>query len=187
MTAPVVRGEGGGRGGGVRGAGGKSSTIERVVLPLSGCRGVHKDYHGYDRGRTKQTYLDAGVTDFARYKFAVAGENTLIDGYLTEKIVTVLLAKAIPIYIGSPNVKEFVNPARFVHCDVPRADVLALRGHDFPKGDHTTRDKQESERLAWIRSNQPGTMAALRRCAEEVRKFWIFSLVFCVVYFDFDV
>lgn len=42
--------------------------IERIVLPLSGCRGVHKDYHKYDRGRTKQTYLDAGVTMFARYK-----------------------------------------------------------------------------------------------------------------------
>ena len=38
----------------------------------------------------------------AVHKFAIAGENTLIDGYMTEKIATVLLAKAVPIYIGAP-------------------------------------------------------------------------------------
>ena len=69
---------------------------------------------------------------------------------------------------GSPNIAEFVNRDKFVHCDVPRADVLALRSHSFTKGDHTSRDAQEAERLQWVRDTQPRTMAALRKCAAEV-------------------
>ena len=39
---------------------------------------------------------------FARYKFALALENSLAHDYVTEKFYQPLLAGAVPIYLGVP-------------------------------------------------------------------------------------
>ena len=38
-----------------------ASPAPRKVHALSGCRGTHQDYHAYENGRVKQTYMDAAV------------------------------------------------------------------------------------------------------------------------------
>ena len=51
------------------------------------------------------TYNDLAVDKYKSFKFAIAGENNLTSpGYVTEKIVNVMLANTIPIYIGSPDI-----------------------------------------------------------------------------------
>jgi len=44
---------------------------------------------------------------FARYKFALALENSLAHDYVTEKFYQPLLAGAVPVYLGAPNIREF--------------------------------------------------------------------------------
>lgn len=51
------------------------------------------------------TYFDIAVEKYKPYKFVIAGENTNgLNGYVTEKIVNAMLAKAIPIYLGAPDI-----------------------------------------------------------------------------------
>lgn len=60
-----------------------------------------------DRGINNSTitYNDLAVEKYKTFKFAIAGENTVnFEGYITEKIVNVMLANTIPIYIGSPDI-----------------------------------------------------------------------------------
>ncbi len=50
----------------------------------------------------------------SRYKFSLAFENGIYDGYTTEKLITASLAGSIPIYWGNPHVSLDFNPKRFV-------------------------------------------------------------------------
>lgn len=64
-----------------------------------------------DRGRydTDATYNDLAVKKFLPYKFVICCENTLVPGYVTEKIISAMLAGCIPIYMGAPDIDQYVN------------------------------------------------------------------------------
>ena len=51
---------------------------------------------------------------FNKYKFIITFENSHTNGYITEKIFNVFLAKSIPIYDGAPNISEFIKPGSFI-------------------------------------------------------------------------
>jgi hypothetical protein len=55
------------------------------------------------------------ITD---YKFAICFENMVYPGYVTEKIIDCFRAGVIPIYMGAPDISDFV----------PKAAFLDLRG-----------------------------------------------------------
>lgn len=60
------------------------------------------------------------------YKFGLAMESVLEDGYLTEKIMNVYLGGAIPLYWGSSIVKEIFNPDSFIYInDYPDFETCA--------------------------------------------------------------
>lgn len=50
------------------------------------------------------------------YKFTIASENALFDGYTSEKLLTSFQAHSIPIYWGNPYVAEEFNKEAFVNC-----------------------------------------------------------------------
>jgi alpha(1,3/1,4) fucosyltransferase len=54
-----------------------------------------------------------------QYKFAIASENTLIDGYVTEKIFQSLVAGCIPVYYGTEMVFNDFNSNCFVYVSNP--------------------------------------------------------------------
>lgn len=58
---------------------------------------------------------DSSVSRYAPYKFVICCENHSIPGYTTEKMVNAMLANAIPIYWGSPDVVKHFNPKSFVN------------------------------------------------------------------------
>jgi alpha(1,3/1,4) fucosyltransferase len=60
-------------------------------------------------------YYDSAVEKYKDYKFVICFENTSKDGYVTEKIVNAMLAGAIPIYWGDPNVTKHFNPKSFIN------------------------------------------------------------------------
>lgn len=49
------------------------------------------------------------------YKFSIAFENSLKDGYTTEKIIQAFSAGTIPIYWGNPSVVKDFNPKSFIN------------------------------------------------------------------------
>lgn len=60
------------------------------------------------------------------HRFNIAFENTETDGYVTEKLIDPLLAGAIPIYWGAPDVLRDFNPDCLIHArDFRDLDSLA--------------------------------------------------------------
>jgi hypothetical protein len=51
---------------------------------------------------------------FPKYKFALVYENARIPGWITEKIFDCLRSNCIPIYLGAPNIVEYVPEDLFI-------------------------------------------------------------------------
>ena len=66
------------------------------------------------------------------YKFTLVSENSLREGYFTEKLVGALLANTLPVYCGGPDVFKFVNPKRFIWCNLTteEQDFMTIRYFD---------------------------------------------------------
>ncbi|MCD8263846.1 MAG: glycosyltransferase family 10 fucosyltransferase [Tannerellaceae bacterium] len=45
---------------------------------------------------------------YSKYKFVIAFENAIYPDYVTEKFYHHLLAGAVPIYLGAPNIETFI-------------------------------------------------------------------------------
>jgi len=71
------------------------------------------DRRVYEVGR--RTYNDLAVQKYRTYKFVICCENSRHPGYVTEKIVSAMLANSIPIYLGAPDVVEHFNPNSFIN------------------------------------------------------------------------
>ena len=50
-----------------------------------------------------------------QYKFNIALENSLVDGYTTEKIIEPMVAQTIPIYWGNSMVNKEFNPQSYIN------------------------------------------------------------------------
>lgn len=48
------------------------------------------------------------------FKYALCFENVVMPSYVTEKIIDCFLAGTIPIYLGAPDIEEFIPPTCFI-------------------------------------------------------------------------
>jgi len=103
------------------------------------------------------------VETYKRYKFVITFENRQLNGYLTEKIVNALLAGVVPIYFGAPDVGNYLNTKRFVHCDVDAEKVL---NYPFPKGKEKATENPEGV-ISYVKETIGD---GLRKCAERVKE-----------------
>ena len=62
-----------------------------------------------------ETYNDLAVIKYSKYKFVLALENGIVDGYITEKLLNPLLANSIPIYAGPFDAFEIINKKRVIY------------------------------------------------------------------------
>jgi hypothetical protein len=67
---------------------------------------------------------------FNQYKFIITFENSNTQGYITEKIFNVFLAKSIPIYDGDPNIGDFINSESFLQYDNKIIQKVQLLMHN---------------------------------------------------------
>ena len=54
---------------------------------------------------------------FNQYKFVFVSENSISDGYITEKIFNCYLSRTIPIYFGSNKIEYFFNNNSFININ----------------------------------------------------------------------
>jgi hypothetical protein len=54
------------------------------------------------------------VSIISQYKFCICLENISYPGYITEKIIDCFHAGVIPIYLGAPDVCDFIPKASFI-------------------------------------------------------------------------
>jgi hypothetical protein len=55
------------------------------------------------------------IETMRNYKFAVCFENVAYPGYVTEKIIDCLVAGVIPLYLGAPDIIDFVPQETFIN------------------------------------------------------------------------
>ncbi|XP_054258476.1 alpha-(1,3)-fucosyltransferase 10 [Macrosteles quadrilineatus] len=87
---------------------------------------------------TLRTMMSDDLLDIVgKYKFAVAFENGVCDDYITEKLWRPLISGAVPIYIGSPTVSDWLpnNRSAILALDFESPKHLAeylvyLNSHD---------------------------------------------------------
>ncbi|KAL0334865.1 UNVERIFIED_CONTAM: Glycoprotein 3-alpha-L-fucosyltransferase A [Sesamum radiatum] len=67
------------------------------------------------------------VETLKRYKFSLAFENSNEEDYVTEKFFQSLVAGAVPVVVGAPNIQEFApNPGSILHIkEVKDVDSVA--------------------------------------------------------------
>ncbi|MFA5997329.1 MAG: glycosyltransferase family 10 [Candidatus Paceibacterota bacterium] len=71
-----------------------------------------------------------------KHKFSIAFENSSRSGYTTEKIVSSLVAKTIPIYWGNPNIGNEFNTKRFINChDYASFDEVLVKVKELDNND----------------------------------------------------
>ncbi len=87
----------------------------RIVLP-----DLLEQYKPLAYGGSFRNNVGGRVADkedfISRYKFNLAVENSLADGYVTEKIVEPFCAATVPIYWGSREVMKDFNPEAFIYA-----------------------------------------------------------------------
>lgn len=78
-------------------------------------------YKKVDSGGRMLNNIGGPVKDkqefIAKYKFTIAFENSIKEGYTTEKLLEPLLANTVPIYYGSPRAIEEFNPKGIIFAD----------------------------------------------------------------------
>ena len=81
--------------------------------------------HGWD-GQKYKSYggaPDHKLSVLSRFRFSFAYENTRdLPGYITEKIFHGLMARTVPIYLGAPDIADYVPP----ECFINRRDYSTL-------------------------------------------------------------
>ncbi len=54
---------------------------------------------------------------FEEYKFVICFENDFSEEYITEKLVNVMFAGAVPVYRGAPNTGKYFNTKSFINFE----------------------------------------------------------------------
>ena len=80
---------------------------------MMGYLGDRADYYG--RGINPIGDKLAGLAD---YQYSVAIENSVIDGYFTEKVFECFLTNTFPIYYGCPNLEDYFDNRAFARIDI---------------------------------------------------------------------
>lgn len=74
------------------------------------CYGTYNDPEG------KKGFVDT-YKAHAEYRFAIAMENYIDDGWFTEKILNCFSTKTIPIYYGARDIGKYFNPDGIIQVD----------------------------------------------------------------------
>jgi len=101
---------------------------------------ISEKYKTVDHGGSYKNNVGGNVKDkyefFSNYKFSLASENSMVDGYVTEKIYDSFMSRTIPIYLGSDYVTNDFNKDAFINVnDYKTFDDLISRIKEIDEND----------------------------------------------------
>ena len=103
----------------------RSKYIEKLEH-LLGSKRVHRYGDCGTRALPKDGTLIRLVEIVRRYKFYFSFENSVRDGYVTEKLFEMLTIGPIPVYLGAPDVLRITVRKSFINAlDFPKPSHLA--------------------------------------------------------------
>lgn len=78
--------------------------------------GAHLNNTGSLPTRRANNWAELSIILKSNYKFSIACENALCEGYTSEKMLASFQAHSIPIYWGNPLVSKEYNQEAFINC-----------------------------------------------------------------------
>jgi len=73
-----------------------------------------------------RSYLDSAVQKYQPYKFVIVCEHAVVPGFITENLISAMLAHCIPIYFGAADVVSVFNPRAFINASsFPDVEAVA--------------------------------------------------------------
>lgn len=103
---------------------GRNKTLFEPIVNSIGHFALHGNAHPCKGS------FDEAPKCFANYKFGIVMENSHITGYVSEKILNAVLAGAIPVYFGAPDIFRYVNQRALIHCDISAEERQLLRANN---------------------------------------------------------
>lgn len=102
-----------------------AELARHIGIDAYGRHNPTRTIEGPDLGRQTK------VETIARYRFCLALENSISPDYVTEKIYDPLIAGTVPVYLGAPNVDEFVPANSYVNASAfsSPADLASYLRH----------------------------------------------------------
>src|SRR6185369_8107970 len=90
--------------------------------------------HSYGKSQNNRSIgLDIGratkIRIISRYLFYFAFENSVSDDYVSEKLFDGLVAGTVPVYLGAPNVDEYLHADRCIINVADYASAAELSKH----------------------------------------------------------
>lgn len=111
----------------------------------------------YGRGWTSEQYknyqgeADCKLETFDRYKYAIIFENGSINGNISEKIFDCFFAGCVPIYMGAPDVHQYIPQNCYIRYD-QFPDVQACVDHIASMNEEEW-ERYRSNAVAFLRSD----------------------------------
>ena len=88
-----------------------------MLLSIDNCDSI-KDFPNL---KTESCYHSTELLNlFQQYKFVFICENSISDGYITEKIFNCYFSRTIPIYYGSNKITDYFNKDLFINIKLDR-------------------------------------------------------------------
>jgi len=104
--------------------------IYQTLKDIGCCR--HISEFKKDIKQTSMYHSDELLNLFNRFKFVFVCENSIADGYITEKIFNCFLARSVPIYLGTNSVERYFLPSKFINASSPDFTTQILKIIDTP-------------------------------------------------------
>ncbi len=84
------------------------------------CKGKNSSYYPKVPTPWKVTHSGfwSNVATYGHYRFCLVMENSLLEGYISEKILLAFKAGCVPIYYGTPEILKLFNPQSFIYYNV---------------------------------------------------------------------
>ena len=90
------------------------SEIYKMLLSIGKCDSIK----GFPHLINKSCYHSQELLNlFQQYKFVFVCENSILEGYITEKIFNCYFSRTIPIYYGSNKITYYFNENTFININ----------------------------------------------------------------------
>ena len=86
----------------------KYKSVDSLGRHLNNVKNLNTGYYGVES-------ILKSIDIKGNYKFSIAIENAYMPGYTTEKVITSILGKTIPIYWGNPLISKYINSERIIN------------------------------------------------------------------------
>ncbi len=105
-----------------------NTTPQRIKICKLLSQIKHVDVFGSNpitQGKPENTKNFSSLPEFySQYRFVICFENSIQEGYITEKLYNVLISGAVPIYFGAGDVCKYVHKNAMLHVEKSMMSIV---------------------------------------------------------------